>query len=211
MFIKILLLHLEYLQVKFGTEIIDFNSFQSSEWNRHHTIIFQYFAPEWNTRHLREAWPAPDCNCHDHSSGFVRSRLHWVVKDFQWIIIAIINSMVTLVETAGFCPFWLTPNVFKINSIQFSSPGVTLLKGYKKRFALCKKRLLLNFHSKKIHYCLGQFRSSLGHINLDKHYWHNSSFDRFYLISSIEAPDFYSSGIDVSWQKLTHFPALGYF
>ena len=76
--------------------------------------------------------------------------------------------MVTMVETAGLCPYWLTPNVFKINSIQFSSPGVTLLKGYKKRFALCKKRLLLNLRSKKIHNRLGQFRSCPSGIKLDK-------------------------------------------
>ena len=85
------------------------------------------------------------------------------------------NSMVTMVETAGLCPYWLTPNVFKINSIQFSSPGVTLLKGYKKRFALCKKRLLLNLQSKKIHHRLGQFRSSQSGINLDKDF--NTNWD----------------------------------
>ena len=91
------------------------------------------------------------------------------------------NSMVTMVETAGLCPYWLTPNVFKINSIQFSSPGVTLLKGYKKRFALCKKRLLLNLGCKKIHNRLGQLRSGQSGINLDKDFntnWDIWSFDR---------------------------------
>ena len=83
--------------------------------------------------------------------------------------------MVTMVETAGLCPYWLTPNVFKINSIQFSSPGVTLLKGYKERFALRKKRLFLNLRSKEIHNCLGQFRSGQSGINLDKHF--NTNWD----------------------------------
>ena len=38
----------------------------------HKLNIFQ--TPELNTRHLREAWPVPDCNCQDHSLGFVRFR-----------------------------------------------------------------------------------------------------------------------------------------
>ena len=74
------------------------------------------------------------------------------------------SSMVTLVKTAGLL-----------------SPGVTLLKGYKKRFALCKKRLLLNLGCKKIHNRLGQLRSGQSGINLDKHFntnWDIWSFDR---------------------------------
>ena len=102
---------------------------------------------------------------------------HFWFQCFQRVF----NYMVTMVETAGFCLFWLTPNVFKFNSIRLLSPGVTLLKGHKKRFALCKKGLFLNLQSKKIHHCLGQFRSGPSGINLDKDFntnWDIWSFDR---------------------------------